>query len=93
MVLRFIQSTGNYAMHLALNYKRKPLIGVVLIPEKDELWISYAEKLGVRKEMEVFKNKICLKQYSSRDTIVTSKNHRNQKLKDLIEKLILRKLS
>ena len=38
----FIQGTGNYAMHLALNYKRKPYIGVVLIPEKDELWISYA---------------------------------------------------
>ena len=41
----FIQGTGNYAMHLALNYKRKPYIGIVLIPEKDELWISYAEKL------------------------------------------------
>ena len=36
----FIQGTGNYAMHIALNYKQKPLIGVVLIPEKDELWIS-----------------------------------------------------
>ena len=32
----FIQGTENYAMHLALNYKQKPYIGVVLIPEKDE---------------------------------------------------------
>ena len=31
----FIQGTQNYAMHLALNYKQKPFIGVVLIPEKD----------------------------------------------------------
>ena len=30
----FIQGTQNYAMHLALNYKRKPYIGIVLIPEK-----------------------------------------------------------
>ena len=30
----FIQGTSNYAMHLALNYERKPYIGVVLIPEK-----------------------------------------------------------
>ena len=30
----FIQGTGNYAMHLALNYKKKPYLGVVLIPEK-----------------------------------------------------------
>ena len=28
----FIQGTGNYAMHLALNYRQKPYIGVVLIP-------------------------------------------------------------
>ena len=36
----FIQGTGNYAMHLSLNYKQKPYIGIVLIPEKNELWIS-----------------------------------------------------
>ena len=36
----FIQGTGNYAMHLALNYKGRPFLGVVLIPEKNELWIS-----------------------------------------------------
>ena len=33
----FIQGTGNYAMHLALNYKSQPYIAFVLIPEKDEL--------------------------------------------------------
>ena len=27
----FIQGTGNYAMHLALNYKQKPYLGFVLI--------------------------------------------------------------
>ena len=41
----FIQGTGNYAMHLALNYKAKPYLGVVLIPEKDELWIADGEKV------------------------------------------------
>ena len=35
----FIQGTGNYAMHLALNFKQKPYIGFVLIPDKDQLWI------------------------------------------------------
>ena len=30
----FIQGTGNYAMHLALNYKQKPFLGVVLILSK-----------------------------------------------------------
>ena len=37
----FIQGTENYAMHLALNYKQKPILGVILIPERDELWISW----------------------------------------------------
>ena len=41
----FIQGTGNYAMHIALNFQRRPLIGAVLIPEKDELWISNGEKV------------------------------------------------
>ena len=36
----FIQGTENYAMHLALNYEKKPCIGLVLIPERDELWIT-----------------------------------------------------
>ena len=41
----FLQRTGNYAMHLALNYKNKPYLGVVLIPSKDELWISDSRKV------------------------------------------------
>ena len=41
----FIQGTGNYAMHLALNYRQKPFLGLVLIPEKGELWISNGEKV------------------------------------------------
>ena len=88
----FIQGTQNYAMHLALNYKRKPYIGIVLIPEKDELWISYEEKIwcenrdGNIREQNMSKTNILEKM-----TIVTSKNHRNQKLKDLIEKINFKK--
>ena len=45
----FIQGTGNYAMHLALNYKQKPYIGFVLIQKKNELWISNGEKIWCEK--------------------------------------------
>ena len=88
----FIQGTQSYAMHLALNYKRKPYIGIVLIPEKDELWISYEEKIwcenrdGNIREQNMSETNILEKM-----TIVTSKNHRNQKLKDLIEKINFKK--
>ncbi len=89
----FIQGTGNYAMHLALNYKKKPFIGVVLIPEKDELWISSDEKLWCERRNGI----ICEPNMSETDilqemTIVTSKNHRNEKLKDLIEKINFKKI-
>ena len=40
----FIQQTGNYAMHLALNFKQKPYIGFVLIPDKNQLWITDGKK-------------------------------------------------
>ena len=82
----FIQGTQNYAMHLALNYKRKPYIGIVLIPEKDELWISYEEKIWCEnRDGNIRKQNLSETNILEKMTIVTSKNHRNQKLKDLIE--------
>ena len=88
----FIQGTQNYAMHLALNYKQKPFIGVVLIPEKDELWISYAEKLWCEKrDGSIRKQNLSETNILKEMTIVTSKNHRNEKLKDLIEKINFKK--
>ena len=84
----FIQGTQNYAMHLALNYKRKPYMGIVLIPEKDELWISYAEKIWCEnRDGNILKQNLSETNILKEMTIVTSKNHRNQKLKDLIKKI------
>ena len=88
----FIQGTQNYAMHLALNYKSKPFIGVVLVPEKDELWISYAEKLWCEnRNGNIRKQNLSEINILKEMTIVTSKNHRNEKLKDLIEKINFKK--
>ena len=88
----FIQGTKNYAMHLALNHKQKPFIGVVLIPEKDELWISYAEKIWCEKrDGTILKQNLSDTKILKEMTIVTSKNHRNEKLKDLIKKINFKK--
>ena len=76
-------------MHLALNYKQKPLIGVVLIPEKNQLWISNGRKSwcesrdGTYLKTNLLQNKKRIHDM----TIVTSKNHSNQTLKKVIEKL------
>ena len=88
----FIEGTGNYAMHLALNHKQVPLLGIVLIPERNQLWITNGIKTwcegrdGSNLEIKISKN-IRLNEM----TIVTSKNHRNAILEDLIRKINFKK--
>ena len=90
----FIQGTPNYAMHLALNYENKPYIGVVLIPEKSELWISdsknvwYEDKNGLQKTVDIQVRKSLHEM-----RIVTSKNHKDKTLENLINKIGFRKVT
>ena len=90
----FIQGTSNYAMHLALNYRNRPHLGIVLIPEKDELWISDGKNLrcerrdGTLYQFSKSKNKTI-----SEMTFVCSKNHRNKILEKLAEKLNFKKVN
>ena len=89
----FIQGTKNYALHLALNYKRNPYIGIVLIPEKNELWVSNGTEVwcegknGLKRKPKLSKNTNL-----SEMTLVTSKNHNNEVLKKLIEKINFKKV-
>jgi len=89
----FIQGTGNYAMHLALNFKQKPYIGFVLIPEKNQLWITdggqtWCEKRdGTKYKPNLLNNKNLQEM-----TLVTSKNHGNDILRNLIQKINFRKV-
>jgi len=84
----FIQRTGNFAMHLALNYKNKPYLGVVLIPEMDELWIANGTKVWCENKNGIIKNHNLSNAKNLEDmTLVTSRNHSNSKLKNLIKKL------
>ena len=84
----FIQGTSNFAMHLALNYKKKPFLGVVLIPEKNELWIATEKKVWCERKEGLIKYPSFLKSKKLKEmVIVTSKNHINQTLKKLIEKV------
>ena len=90
----FIQGTPNYAMHLALNYENKPYLGVVLIPEKEELWISDSknvwceDKNGLQKKVDNLQGKKSLTEM----TLVTSKNHKEKTLENLINKIAFRKV-
>ena len=84
----FIQGTGNYAMHLALNFKQKPYIGFVLIPNKNQLWITDGKKTWCEKRDGSKYEPILLKNSNLHEmTLVTSKNHGNDTLRNLIQKI------
>ena len=89
----FIQGTSNYAMHLALTYKRKPYLGIVLIPEKDELWIAFGENVWCeKKDGSIKKTNFSEKEVLSDMVLVTSKNHKNKSLNKLIQKISFKKV-
>lgn len=85
----FIKETGEYAMHLALTYKKEIILGIVLIPNKNQLWIS------VKGEGTWFENEDSIKGYPiikknkklKELTILTSKSHVHQKFKFMLEKI------
>jgi len=84
----FIQGTGNYAMHLGLNYKNKPYLGFVLIPFKNELWISNGDNVWCeRKDGSHLKTAIFKNKNLNDMKVVTSRNHRNETLEKLINKI------
>jgi len=84
----FIQGTGNYAMHLALNFKGKPCIGFVLLPDKNQLWIADGEKTWCEKRDGSKLEPILLHNKKLQEmTLVTSKNHGNDVLRNLIQKI------
>ena len=89
----FIQGTGNYAMHLALNFKQKPYLGFVLIPNKNQLWITDGKKTWCEKRDGTrYKPNILNNQNLQEMTLVTSKNHGNDVLRNLIQKINFRKV-
>ena len=89
----FIQGTGHYAMHLALNFKQKPCIGVVLIPDKNQLWITDGKKTWCEKRDGTQYKPNLLKNTNLQEmTLVTSKNHGNEILRNLIQKINFRKV-
>jgi len=89
----FIQGTGNYAMHLALNFKKKPYIGFVLIPDKNQLWISDGKKTWCEKRNGSKFEPVLLKNKNLQEmTLVTSKNHGNKTLRNLIHTINFNKV-
>ncbi len=85
----FINRTGEYAVHIALTYKQKVFLSVVLIPKKEELWFfldgygSWCESKNHKKNLI---NKINSKMISELK-VVTSRSHKPRELTNLLDEL------
>ena len=84
-----IQNTGEYAVHMALTYRKKVVISIVLIPSRDEIWF-YQEGKGTWCESLDGQNR-SLANTNSKSieeiTIVTSRNHFHPELAEGLKKL------
>ena len=85
----FLQGSENYAVHLALAYKKTPKLGIILIPERNELWFGIIGNGAWSENRDGVKKSIC---FSNRKEIselilVSSKNHQDSKLQKLLTKI------
>ena len=87
----FLQGTGEYAVHLALVRGNRPVLGVVLLPEADELWIGL---VGDGAWCEDREGTLSPVRFSQREELsdlllVASRSHRDDRLEKLIGELQL----
>ena len=87
----FLQGTGEYAVHLALVRGRRPVLGVVLLPEADELWFGVVgdgtwceDRQGERSPVR-FSERTAVSDL----ILVASRSHRDDRLVKLIDALAL----
>ncbi len=85
----FLKGTGEYAVHLALIKGNTSIIGVILLPEIEELWFgihgkgAWCENRAGERSPVIFS-----KRKSIKDSIlVASRSHRDQRLEALISKI------
>ena len=85
----FLQQSENYAVHLALVHKKKPKIGIVLIPERNELWIGIIGIGAWCENRDGSKKQISFSERTdtSELILVSSKNHHEAKLQNLLTRM------
>jgi len=89
----FLQGSGEYAVHLALLQRQRPVLGVVLLPEREELWFGVLSPGGGGEAW--WENRAGLRfaaALSSRERcedllLVASRNHRDARLEQLLAEI------
>ena len=96
----FLQGTGEYAVHLALARRGEPVLGVVLLPVMEELWFGLladgADAAGApgrawceNRAGDSRPASLSPRRQLGELVLVASRNHRDQRLEQLLEALAL----
>ena len=96
----FLQGTGEYAVHLALARHGEPVLGVVLLPEMEELWFGLlADGAGAagaagrawceNRSGDRRPPSLSPRRELGELVLVASRNHRDQRLEQLLAALAL----
>ena len=90
----FLQGTGEYAVHLALLQAGRPVLGVVLLPEPQELWIGLlagpdgpGEAWRETRDGQRFAPTLSDRREPGELVLVASRNHRDDRLERLVQAL------
>lgn len=92
----FLQGTGEYAVHLALVHQQRPVLGVVLQPEREEVWFGLVDASGQGGEAwcenrsgERSPARLSGRSQRQELVLVASRNHRDARLEQLLQRLEL----
>lgn len=93
----FLRGTGEYAVHLALVRHGTPVLGVVLLPEPEELWFGLLDSSPEAKGQAWCEDRAGTRRparFSPRRelselVLVASRNHRDERLEQLLAALQL----
>jgi fructose-1,6-bisphosphatase/inositol monophosphatase family enzyme len=88
----FLQGTGEYAVHIALAHRGVPVLGVVLLPEMEQLWWGITVELAGEPGQAWCEDRAGRRtpvRFSGRRqlaelVLVASRNHRDQRLEQLL---------
>jgi 3'(2'), 5'-bisphosphate nucleotidase len=85
----FLQGTGEYAVHLALIHHQRPVLGVVLLPELEQLWFGLLDIEEPQAWCESPAGDRQPVRFSPRQALaelipVTSRSHRDDRLDQLM---------
>jgi 3'(2'), 5'-bisphosphate nucleotidase len=85
----FIDKTGEYALHIALTYRQRPVLALVGMPEAEKLYYAIQGRgcFQETKTGEITPVKVSPKPDSRSLTLVVSRSHRDQRFQDLIDRL------